>query len=307
MKLAFLEWKARNTMNFLLALCSATAHSMNSAATRTYQTKIQRSPADFRLYQVIAALMVSFLNFASGGFVLRLDPLGLFLAVCYGVDMAATGILTATCFACGPMSLTSVITNACVVLPIAVGCLWYDEVMTGPQIVGCVLLAATFVLSAVNPQKKAANNAIPAKWYLLVFFAFFCNGVGAVLLNIYGRVAAAGQRSSYLALGYAIAAVLYFCSHRWLVHKHGPVQIKALVRPLLLLVIAMGGFGGFIGNSILMSLNTAMPASLLYPLVNGGIAVIVAIMSCVIFKEKLTLQRALTILVGLAAIVTLNL
>jgi multidrug transporter EmrE-like cation transporter len=85
------------------------------------------------------------------------------------------------------------------------------------------------------------------------------------------------------------------------------VQIKALVRPLLLLVIAMGGFGGFIGNSILMSLNTAMPASLLYPLVNGGIAVIVAIMSCVIFKEKLTLQRALTILVGLAAIVTLNL
>ena len=38
-----------------------------------------------------------------------------------------------------------------------------------------------------------------------------------------------------------------------------------------------------------------------------GIAVIVAIASCVIFREKLTMQRLLTILVGLAAIVTLNL
>lgn len=56
-----------------------------------------------------------------------------------------------------------------------------------------------------------------------------------------------------------------------------------------------------------MSLNTAIPASLLYPLVNGGIGVFVAVASCVIFREKLTLQRLLTILVGLSAIVVLNL
>ena len=76
---------------------------------------------------------------------------------------------------------------------------------------------------------------------------------------------------------------------------------------LLIPLLIMSSMGGFIGNSILMSLNTAMPASLLYPLVNGGIAVIVAIASCVIFQEKLTLQRLLTILTGLAAIVALNL
>ena len=142
---------------------------------------------------------------------------------------------------------------------------------------------------------------------MLVFLAFFCNGMGAVLLNIYGRVAASGQRNSYLALGYFVSALIYLTNHFLLVRKNGPVELRKVARPLLVPVLAMGALGGFIGNSILMSLNTVMPASLLYPLVNGGIAVIVASLSCVLFKEKLTLQRALTILVGLAAIVTLNL
>lgn len=294
-------------MNLLLALLSATAHSMNSVAVRTYQTKIQRSIADFRLYQTVVALVVSLSNLMMSGFVLELDRMGLGLALCYGLDLALTGILSAMCFACGPMSLTSVITNACVALPIAVGCIWYDEVMTPPQIIGCVLLAATFVLSAVNPKKNGKRETIQPKWYLLVFLAFFCNGMGAVLLNIYGRVAAAGQRNSYLAVGYFVSALLYLTNHFMIRKQTGPVDFKSILRPLLIPLLIMSSMGGFIGNSILMSLNTAMPASLLYPLVNGGIAVIVAIASCVIFREKLTLQRLLTILTGLAAIVALNL
>ena len=37
-------------MNILLAFFSASAHSMNSVALRLYQTKLQRRPADLRLY-----------------------------------------------------------------------------------------------------------------------------------------------------------------------------------------------------------------------------------------------------------------
>ena len=145
------------------------------------------------------------------------------------------------------------------------------------------------------------------EWYLLVFLAFFFNGMGAVLLNIYGRVAAAGQRNSYLALGYFVSALIYLANHAMIRRHTGPVAFRKLLRPILPVLLLMSSMGGFIGNSILMSLNTAMPASLLYPLVNGGIAVIVAIASCVIFREKLTMQRLLTILTGLAAIVALNL
>lgn len=295
-------------MNFLLALLSAAAHSMNSVAIRTYQTRLQQNMADFRLYQAVVAAVVALSNLILSGFAFELDRMGFWLSLCYGLDLALTGILTAMCFACGPMSLTSVITNACVLLPIAVGCIWYGEVMTPPQIIGCLLLAGCFVLSAINPKKKASEKTeIQPKWYLMVFLAFFFNGMGAVLLNIYGRVAAAGQRNSYLALGYFVSALIYLANHAMIRRHTGPVAFRKILCPILPVLLLMSSMGGFIGNSILMSLNTAMPASLLYPLVNGGIAVIVAIASCVIFREKLTMQRLLTILTGLAAIVALNL
>lgn len=291
-------------MNLLLALLSASAHSMSNVSMRMYQTRLQKSTADLRLFQMVNSFVTSLAYLILSGFALELDLYGCMLALCYGVSLSATSITVAACFACGPMSVTSVISNACVVLPIAVGCIWYDEVMTAPQIVGCILLAATFVLSALNP--KEARGEIALKWYPLAFLAFFCNGMGAVLLNIYGRIAGAGERNSFLTLGYFTAALIFLANYGLMARKTGPVAVKGFLRPLLLGLILMASMGGFIGNGLLMSLNTAMPASILYPLVNGGIAVIVAIASCVIFREKLTVQRLLTILVGLGAIVALN-
>ena len=63
----------------------------------------------------------------------------------------------------------------------------------------------------------------------------------------------------------------------------------------------------FTANGLLMGLNTSMPASVLYPMVNGGIGVIVAIVSCTFFRERITAQKLLAILTGLGAIVLLNL
>lgn len=73
------------------------------------------------------------------------------------------------------------------------------------------------------------------------------------------------------------------------------------------LLLVASSLGSFIGNGILMSLNTSMPASTLYPMVNGGIGVLVAVISCTVFKEKLTVLKLLAIITGVASIVFLNL
>lgn len=292
-------------MNILLALFSASAHSMNSISLRLYQTKLQKNTADLRLYQSIYMFLAATAYFLLNGLHLQLDGVGLALALCYGLDLAMTGTLVSACYQCGPMSVTSVITNACVALPIAVGCIFYQEVMTLSQVLGCVLLGVTFLLSGLGG--KQAKSRIEPKWYLLVALAFFCNGMGAVLLNIYGRVAGSGERNSYLAVGYGVASVLYFLIHSFQARKSGKVALKEFCKPLLPVLLITASMGGFIGNGLLMSLNTSMPASVLYPMVNGGIGVIVAIVSCTFFREKLTLQKLLAILTGLGSIVLLNL
>lgn len=292
-------------MNIFLAFLSASAHSLNSVSLRLYQTKLQKNTADLRLYQACYMFLAAIAYFVLAGFQLRMDGLGWALALCYGLDLAMTGALVSACYQCGPMSVTSVITNACVALPIAVGCIFYREVMTVFQILGCVLLGITFLLSGLGGKEK--RGATEPKWYLLVALAFVANGMGAVLLNIYGRVAASGERNAFLTVGYGVASVLYLLIHKMEAAKTGKVTWKAFFKPLLPVLILLSAMGGFVGNGLLMSLNTAMPASVLYPMVNGGIGVIVAIVSCVFFREKLTGQKFLAIITGLGAIVLLNL
>lgn len=289
-------------MHIVLALVSALSHSMGNISLRAYQTKLQKTTADLRLFQSVYIFAASVLYFLLAGCRIALDGAGLWLALAYGVDLALCFMMTAACYLCGPMSLTSIITNACVVLPILVGCIWYDETPALPQIIGFVLLGVTFLLSGLGGK----GGRIRFRWYPMVLFAFFLNGMGAVLLNIYGRTAGAASRNSYLAVGYFTAALILAGVLLSYPKDRRPCG-KTVIKPLFFLLAAVSCLGSFLGNGILMRLNTAMPATVLYPLVNGGIGVFVAAASCLIFREKLTVSRLLAIAAGLGAIVALNL
>ena len=292
-------------MNFLLAILSASAHSVGSVSLRLYQTKLQKSVADLRLYQGLAMLLAAILYWGLNRFSLKLETTGVLLALCYGLDLVLTGITVSICYLCGPMSLTSVISNACVVLPIAVGCIFYQEVMTFNQILGIVLLGITLALPCF--ESSNSSGKISWQWFPLILLAFFFNGMGAVLLNIYGRVADAAGRNAYLSIGYFVGAFLYLLISLYHHKRMDLKQGKGFFSPLLSVVLAGSALGSFIGNGILMSLNTKMPATILYPMVNGGIGVLVAIVSCTAFKEKLTVLKFLAILTGIASIIFLNL
>ena len=291
-------------MNFLLAILSASAHSVSSVSLRLYQTKLQKSVADLRLYQGFSVFVAAVLYWVLNGFSLKLETAGLLLALCYGLDLVLTGITVSICYQCGPMSLTSVISNACVVLPIAVGCIFYDESLNLNQIIGCVLLFITFVLPCL--ERGDRNGKISWKWFPLIFLAFFFNGMGAVLLNIYGRVASAAGRNAYLTIGYFTCAVFYLIVSLFHHKKMNLKPGKGFFSPLLAIILAGSATGSFLGNGILMALNTRMPATILYPMVNGGIGVLVAIVSCTVFKEKLTKLKFIAILTGVASIIFLN-
>lgn len=292
-------------MNFLLAVLSASAHSVNSISLRLYQTKFQKSVADLRLFQGLAMLIAAVCYWALNRFSFKLETSGVLLALCYGLDLVLTGITVSICYQCGPMSLTSVISNACVVLPIAVGCIFYREVMTFNQILGIVLLGITLALPCFEGSNSSGK--ISWQWFPLILAAFFFNGMGAVLLNIYGRVADAAGRNAYLSIGYFTGAFLYLLISLFHHKRMGLRPEKGFFSPMLTIVLVASALGSFIGNGILMSLNTRMPATILYPMVNGGIGVLVAIVSCTVFKERLTILKFLAILTGIASIVFLNL
>ena len=72
-----------------------------------------------------------------------------------------------------------------------------------------------------------------------------------------------------------------------------------------IIITVVSGGGSFVGNMVLGKLSVRMDAAVLYPCVNGGLAVLTSIVSAVFFKEKMSLIKIISVAVGAAAIVLL--
>lgn len=65
--------------------------------------------------------------------------------------------------------------------------------------------------------------------------------------------------------------------------------------------------GSFVSNGMTLLLNGMMDASVLYPLYNGLNVVLLTLVSCLAFRERMTGKKIVILAVGICAIVLMNL
>jgi Sugar transport protein. len=294
-------------MNLFMLFFAVAAFTVNNVAVRIFQLHIGRSERDTHLFQGLFCLIAAISYLAVSGFTYDLSSKSLVFSLLFGIFFASASLFTAVCFACGPMSVTGVITNASVIIPVLYGCIALREAITPWQIAGCVLLAATFIISATNTDDNSKNKKANLRWLILVFIAFLSNGITAVLQKEYKLSAPDSGGNMFMAVAYFTAAVTFFVIYA--APRRGIVKssVKLGHGALYALLTLTAGLGSFIGNGIMLTLSVKMPASILYPFINGGLCIVISVISCLFFREKLTKQKAAAIAVGLCAVVALNL
>lgn len=292
--------------NTLLILVSVLTFAANGLSTRGFQLHCARSNRDTCLYQTMYCLVGAIAYFVQAGFRFTLNPLQLICAVAFGVFFASASLASAACYLCGPMSLTSVITNSSVVLPILYSCITLHESVTVPQFIGCLLLLLTFALSAILNDSPGTHKRVNLRWLLFVLLSFASNGITAILQKQYKLAAPVGDGYDFMGVAYLTSAVVMFVAA--LCNKR-PDNAAGKVRAPVLwgVFVLLAGLGSFVGNGVLLQLSTQVPASLLYPFVNGGLCVTISIFSMLLFREKFTVRKAIVIAVGLASVIVLNL
>lgn len=290
-------------MNFALVLiCSLTA-SLTSVCIRFFQDKLQRQQKDLQLFQFGYIFLDAVAYLILAGFVLPSGGTAWLLALLFAVCLALSSIGLAESYMSGPMSLTSVIVSCNVILPIIVGCIFYDETMGVVHWIGCILLLATLILSGIGPKEE--KREISPKWYLMVLLCFLGNGFGAVILNAYGKLYAGAGNNSFLGVSFLIAAVMllaYVLSGR----SQQPAK-QTKLPPLFFVLVTAAAAGCFGTNILLLHLTGSFPASLLYPVYNGASTVVLCVVSCLVFRESINAKKLLTILLGIGAVILLNL
>lgn len=290
-------------MNLLLVIfCSALACCSNTGI-RLFQTRLQKTPRQLQLYQVCYMLVAAVSYLLLSGFSVPKSTAGWLLSVGFALCLGVSSIGTAESLLCGPMSLSGVIISCNVVLPIAVGWIFFREPVSAVHMVGCLLLLGVFVLS--GSDAKADNREVSPRWYVMVLLAFFANGFGAVAVSMYPKVS--GDDDGLLGVSFLLAALMLAGYVLW-GRKKAPLDVKGLLKkPLFYILVAVSAVSVFGVNRLLLSLNGPLPASVLYPVYNGVTSVLLCIVSCVAFREPMNKKKLLTIALGIAAVILLNL
>ena len=299
-------------MDILLMLLAVTAFSANQICTRLYQLKIQKRPFTVYMYMSFFCLVAAIAYFVQVGGDTNFNAKILLFAMAFGAFFVGAILFSAKGFETGPMSLTGIILNSSVVITVLYSCIVYEEPIELMQIIGCALLFVTFILSATgsgdsNSEKGKANSKKLLIWTLFVFIAFFSNGTTAILQKEIKLAEDVGNGNLFMGIAYLTSAVIFFVYYIFH-HEKGTVKEASTKTKLAFLAVGLiSGLGSCLGNGIIMTLSTQVNAAVLYPCVNGGLALLVSIVSCAVFKEKLTTKKLITIIIGILSIIVLNL
>ena len=296
-------------MNAILILVSVLAFTCNGFGTRLFQTRFPHAERRLPLYQALFCFL-SFLCFWGYGRFALPTAETVWYGLAFGVLFFLATAMGAKCYEIGSMALTSVIMNMSLIVPLLYSIIFLHEQIKLPHIIGFAFFCVSVLCSSLTKGEQKKGSLL---WLCLVMVGFASNGLTATIQKIYVFNAAQNQDSVFLAVAYLMATLCFLgtffirqrTSESLSVETVKPMGTGGLAR--LFAIALLAGVGSFGGNLLLGRLAPVVDAAILYPCINGGLAICTTLVSFLFFREKPTLQKVAALLLGCVAIVILNL
>lgn len=289
-------------MNFFLIFTSALSFSLNSILMKVFMLKYMKSKSSVKLFLAISCLCASVLNLILFAGSPVSDYRTIILAVLFGVcfyfacDTGFRAIQT------GPLSLSSIIMNMSLAIPLLYSCAILGEKVGLLNIAGVALLVFTFIMSGVSENK--GDNKYSKQWLITLLIYFVTNGMTAVFQKEQQILTDGGDKFFFMCVAYFTAFAIFITGYlRGNKKRTENVEKSNSVQTYI--IGAAAGVSNFIGNGLLIFLAVKVPGIILYPCVNGGIAVLTAIIAFVFFKEPMSKFKSAILLTGIISIVLL--
>lgn len=284
-------------MNLIIILCLCVLATLKV----TFQGKFAKN----NVKSSFDALTFNMLVFAFSALIYLKDLFSfslpvLIFATVFGVLTVLFQLFYTKAMSCGNVSLTVLIVNLSMIIPIAISVVFYSETLTVTRLIGICLTILALILS-VNFKEK---NTTAKKWIYFSIFASLCNGGLAVCQKVFSKSLWNNEINAFVSYSYAVAAVLSIIIFLCLKHKL-VLSFKFNYKTILFALI----IGIILG--VFQALNTKAIAiiagTLIFPMYYGGSLILSFISSRVILKEKANVQQMLSLAVGIIAIILMNL
>lgn len=195
-------------------------------------------------------------------------------------------------------------------IPCIAGIFLFAEPMRTLQWVGLgVFVAAVYFLASGS---KETYKKFSLKTLFMLLINFLANGAVMVMQKYFAVSVAGGNVAFYSALTFSFGAVfLYLCMFTLSVVKRRDAageriyKIKPLSKTLVLYGTLLAA-ALFVINQLVTTMAQTVPSVILFPVSSALSIIITCIVGAVAFHEKLTVKNVVGILLGLGAIVMVN-
>lgn len=261
--------------------------------------------ADSALFNALVFATMALLSFLISD--IKEINLSLFMgAAFFGFFNLSFQMLYQIALSCGPTSITALIASMASIVPLITSAVFYKEPLSAVNFIGVILIVITLVMNADIKKDVGGENAkkVSKKWFLLTILAFCGNSLGMLAQQLYAKTTGASSSSAFVACSSAFASVITFGVFA-LLRLKGQKPSYRLSLSKAFPCIAVGAVLGVF--QILHTYAMAViPGTVLFPTYSAGSAISIALGSTVVFREKLSRAQFVSLIIGITAIVLIN-
>ena len=285
---------------FVFALCLCT-YSIQGIIPKFYQAKNDKINTFIfsSIVAIVAGAIFLIKIFIDGnGFNYSVGAMA--FSIIYAVCYAMCFIFQVLAFKYGPLSLTALFLQLSLIIPVCYGLFFLKESLSifGYIAIGILLLSMLFL----NLQKDKKNFSI--KWIIFVLLACFGNGVCSITQKEIQVKYSGLYKNEYMIVGLLIASVIMFICGIIYARQQG-TKLLSDINKAGFYSIACGFCNGITSLLILIIVGYSS-ASWFYPMLAGCGIVFSFVISYFLFKEKISKTQIVGYVLGLIAVVLLN-
>ena len=222
----------------------------------------------------------------------------LICAIMYAIVVVSLQTISITAMKSGAMTTTVICVMYGMIIPSVAGPIFWEERLGALQIVGiCLMLGSLWLLN----KQSSAGERISGRWMILAAIAFLLSGMAGLMEKIHQSTDGRGERVMFVFVAClfmtALSLVGTFVSRR--AAEGGSLAKK----------IPLGAISGVViglYSTVNLTLSGGLDSMIYYPIANGGALLLTVIISRVVFKERLSLRRAVGVVIGLCGIICLS-
>lgn len=283
---------------FTVSMCLGVCKNLISKYAKTEFSGLRHN-MDAAMVTAVVAIVISL--FQGIDFSVFYDTRFMVMAFLYGLCTMGSQTFYIKAVKEGPVSVCSLLYAFCFLLPTIFMALYFNENINFLWILG---IAMTIVSAFLVVYRKDAEKSNSKGYIIYIIFAMASAGCVGLLQKFYAYFYNNKNFTEYIFMSFVFMLFIAFIIHMF--SKKEVVSAEFNKKRFMLSMVVLG-LSNVVASKLNLYLSGVMSAKFFFPAINGGTIMLSALMSVLLFKEKLTYKSVTGIAIGIFAIILMGL